>query len=48
MDRFQGLVVHPQQWPEDLDLTGKRVVVIGSGVHRRHADPGDRAGRRRT
>jgi len=31
LDRFQGLVVHPQQWPEDLDLTGKRVVVIGSG-----------------
>jgi cation diffusion facilitator CzcD-associated flavoprotein CzcO len=31
MDRFAGLVIHPQQWPEDLDLTGKRVVVIGSG-----------------
>jgi monooxygenase len=31
MDRFQGLVLHPQQWPEDLDLAGKRVVVIGSG-----------------
>jgi monooxygenase len=31
MDRFQGLVVHPQQWPQDLDLSGKRVVVIGSG-----------------
>jgi monooxygenase len=31
MDRFQGLVVHPQQWPEDLDLSGKRVIVIGSG-----------------
>jgi cation diffusion facilitator CzcD-associated flavoprotein CzcO len=31
MDRFQGLVLHPQRWPEDLDLTGKRVVVIGSG-----------------
>ena len=31
MDRFTGLVVHPQQWPDDLDLTGKRVVVIGSG-----------------
>jgi monooxygenase len=31
MDRFRGTVVHPQQWPEDLDLTGKRVVVIGSG-----------------
>jgi len=23
--------VHPQQWPQDLDLSGKRVVVIGSG-----------------
>jgi monooxygenase len=31
MDRFHGVVVHPQQWPEDLDYTGKRVVVIGSG-----------------
>jgi monooxygenase len=31
LDRFQGLVVHPQQWPQDLDLSGKRVVVIGSG-----------------
>ncbi|SDC52970.1 Predicted flavoprotein CzcO associated with the cation diffusion facilitator CzcD [Geodermatophilus telluris] len=30
-DRFQGEVIHPQQWPQDLDLTGKRVVVIGSG-----------------
>src|ERR1700722_4098179 len=32
MDRFQGLIVHPQDWPEDLDLTGKQVVVIGSGA----------------
>jgi monooxygenase len=32
MDRFQGEVVHPQRWPEDLDLGGKRVVVIGSGA----------------
>ncbi|HZH18827.1 MAG TPA: NAD(P)/FAD-dependent oxidoreductase [Geodermatophilus sp.] len=31
MDRFSGVVVHPQQWPQDLDLAGKRVVVIGSG-----------------
>ncbi|WNV76534.1 NAD(P)/FAD-dependent oxidoreductase [Geodermatophilus sp. DSM 44513] len=31
LEDFQGLVVHPQQWPQDLDLTGKRVVVIGSG-----------------
>jgi monooxygenase len=30
-DRFQGRIVHPQQWPEDLDYEGKRVVVIGSG-----------------
>ncbi|MFI6676438.1 flavin-containing monooxygenase [Kribbella sp. NPDC050470] len=29
---FQGQVVHPQQWPEDLDYSGKRVVVIGSGA----------------
>ena len=29
---FAGEVVHPQTWPEDLDLTGKRVVVIGSGA----------------
>jgi monooxygenase len=24
--------VHPQRWPESLDFTGKRVVVIGSGA----------------
>jgi cation diffusion facilitator CzcD-associated flavoprotein CzcO len=29
---FAGTVVHPQRWPADLDLTGKRVVVIGSGA----------------
>ncbi|AIJ22206.1 flavin-containing monooxygenase [Amycolatopsis methanolica] len=31
-DEFAGTVVHPQHWPEDLDHTGKRVVVIGSGA----------------
>ena len=31
-ERFEGDVVHPQQWPEDLDYEGKRVVVIGSGA----------------
>lgn len=31
-ERFQGTIVHPQSWPEDLDHTGKRVVVIGSGA----------------
>ncbi|WP_395310388.1 NAD(P)/FAD-dependent oxidoreductase [Mycobacterium sp. AMU20-3851] len=31
-DRFTGQIVHPQHWPEDLDYTGKKVVVIGSGA----------------
>ena len=31
-DDFAGEVLHPQEWPEDADLTGKRVVVIGSGA----------------
>ncbi len=31
-ERFQGTIVHPQEWPEDLDYKGKRVVVIGSGA----------------
>src|SRR5579859_3969265 len=29
---FAGRIIHPQQWPEDLDYAGKRVVVIGSGA----------------
>ena len=32
VDRFSGPVVHPQEWPEDLDYQGKRVLVIGSGA----------------
>jgi cation diffusion facilitator CzcD-associated flavoprotein CzcO len=31
-DQYQGILVHPQRWPEDLDYTGKRIVVIGSGA----------------
>jgi monooxygenase len=31
-DRFEGPIIHPQHWPEDLDYAGKRVVVIGSGA----------------
>lgn len=31
-ERFQGQIIHPQHWPEDLDYAGKRVVVIGSGA----------------
>ena len=29
---FSGRIVHPQFWPEDLDYSGKQVVVIGSGA----------------
>lgn len=29
---FKGQIIHPQQWPENLDYTGKKVVVIGSGA----------------
>ncbi len=29
---FKGNVIHPQNWPEDLDYAGKKVVVIGSGA----------------
>ncbi|MDP7549844.1 MAG: NAD(P)/FAD-dependent oxidoreductase [Acidimicrobiales bacterium] len=32
MDRFEGQIVHPQTWPDDLDYTDKQVVVIGSGA----------------
>ena len=32
MERFQGALVHPQTWPDDLDYRGKRVIVIGSGA----------------
>ncbi|MDQ1631907.1 MAG: monooxygenase, partial [Frankiaceae bacterium] len=29
---FRGTFIHPQFWPEDLDYTAKRVLVIGSGA----------------
>jgi cation diffusion facilitator CzcD-associated flavoprotein CzcO len=31
-ERFAGQFFHAQLWPEDLDYTGKRVVVVGSGA----------------
>ncbi|HEY7145808.1 MAG TPA: NAD(P)/FAD-dependent oxidoreductase [Streptosporangiaceae bacterium] len=31
-DSFAGTIAHPQDWPADLDVAGKRVVVIGSGA----------------
>ncbi|MGH3959156.1 flavin-containing monooxygenase [Mycobacterium sp.] len=32
VEEFAGEVVHPQHWPDSLDCTGKRCVVIGSGA----------------
>ncbi len=32
LDDFEGQAIHPQFWPQDLDWSGKRVVVIGSGA----------------
>lgn len=29
---YQGEIIHPQRWPDDVDYTDKRVVVIGSGA----------------
>lgn len=31
-ESFEGRIVHPQFWPDDLDYSGKRIVVIGSGA----------------
>lgn len=32
LDDYSGQIVHPQSWPEDIDLKDKQVVVIGSGA----------------
>lgn len=32
VERFKGRIAHPQKWTEDIDYSGKRVVVIGSGA----------------
>ena len=32
IEQYTGTVVHPQAWPDDLDTSGKKVVVIGSGA----------------
>lgn len=31
-DQFKGQIIHPQHWPENLDYSGKKVVIIGSGA----------------
>ena len=32
LENFQGQIIHPQFWPEDLDYTNKKITVIGSGA----------------
>lgn len=32
LDNFDGEIVHPQFWPQDLDYSDKNVTVIGSGA----------------
>ncbi|WP_444896887.1 flavin-containing monooxygenase [Microbulbifer sp. SSSA005] len=32
IENFQGKLIHPQQWPENLDYRSKRIIVIGSGA----------------
>ena len=32
MERFKGVIAHPQAWRDELDYAGKRVIVIGSGA----------------
>lgn len=32
VEDFQGEILHPQEWPDQVDLAGKKVVVIGSGA----------------
>lgn len=29
---YAGRIVHPENWPDDVDYTGKKVVVVGSGA----------------
>jgi cation diffusion facilitator CzcD-associated flavoprotein CzcO len=31
-EHFNGQLIHPQHWPDDLDYENKRVIVIGSGA----------------
>lgn len=32
MERFEGTVIHPQRWPENLEVDGKKAIIIGSGA----------------
>lgn len=32
LTNFSGQIIHPQFWPEDLDYSDKKIVIIGSGA----------------
>ena len=32
LDSFEGVAAHTARWPDDLDLTGKRIAIVGSGA----------------
>ena len=39
LDQFEGPAFHTAQWPADLDLTGKRVAIIGNGASAMQVGP---------
>jgi 4-hydroxyacetophenone monooxygenase len=39
LDRFAGPCFHTAEWPADLDLTGKRVAMIGNGASAMQTGP---------
>ena len=32
VESYSGQILHPEEWPEDIDFAGKKIVVIGSGA----------------
>ena len=46
LDSFRGPLFHSAQWPEDVDLTGKRVALVGAGASAMQIGPAiaDRVG----
>ena len=32
MEKYKGQIIHPMEWSEDIDYSGKTIVVIGSGA----------------
>jgi 4-hydroxyacetophenone monooxygenase len=39
LDSFAGPCFHTAEWPADLDLTGKRVAMIGNGASAMQTGP---------